>query len=325
MEVFLRFGRKVLKLLFIVGLTVVHAYPQTNRPPRRRPAADAAARPGPSPPDAGPPSAHRSPPPPPGPPTIAEDAPPASSAAAGSVSLAADPAAATAAARAAAGGLEPAGGLETTKTTRPVAPGVQLTSFDRYDADGWLRADALTADLAGGSTRRLRQLRRGQPGRAAARRRWTGPGRSPPSTATSSTSTTPVPPRASASATASWSSRRSPGTATRWRSPRRPRPGDRGELRRHRHPAHRAGAADPVQQHGAGRRHRRVHRALGDVHPAACGRGRGPRHRGHRDRRPGGQRGHARPAAARSRPAAPCCSAATPARTPWPALRPATR
>ncbi|MEU8297837.1 phosphodiester glycosidase family protein [Micromonospora sp. NPDC048909] len=49
-------------------------------------------------------------------------------------------------------GVEPADGLETAKTTRPVAPGVRLTSFDRYDADGWLRADALTADLTGGIT-----------------------------------------------------------------------------------------------------------------------------------------------------------------------------
>ncbi|TDC27062.1 multidrug transporter [Micromonospora sp. 15K316] len=48
--------------------------------------------------------------------------------------------------------VEPAGGLETAKTSRPVAPGVQLTSFDRYDAQGWLRADALTADLSGGVT-----------------------------------------------------------------------------------------------------------------------------------------------------------------------------
>ncbi|MEV0143376.1 MULTISPECIES: phosphodiester glycosidase family protein [unclassified Nonomuraea] len=37
--------------------------------------------------------------------------------------------------------------LETDKRTRPVAPGVSLTSFDRYDALGWLRGDALTADL----------------------------------------------------------------------------------------------------------------------------------------------------------------------------------
>ncbi|NES17332.1 MULTISPECIES: phosphodiester glycosidase family protein [Micromonospora] len=71
--------------------------------------------------------------------TIAEDAPAASSRPDTAVALAA-------------AGLEPAGGLETAKTTRPVAPGLDLTSFDRYDAAGWLRADALTADLSGGVT-----------------------------------------------------------------------------------------------------------------------------------------------------------------------------
>ncbi|MGC5021643.1 phosphodiester glycosidase family protein [Micromonospora sp. DT47] len=71
--------------------------------------------------------------------TAVEDAPRASSYPAASVALA--PA-----------GVEPAGGLETGKTTRPVAPGLDLTSFDRYDAAGWLRADALTADLTGGLT-----------------------------------------------------------------------------------------------------------------------------------------------------------------------------
>ncbi|WP_246064455.1 phosphodiester glycosidase family protein [Nonomuraea longispora] len=39
--------------------------------------------------------------------------------------------------------------LETTKRTRPVAPGISLTSFDTYDPLGWLRADAITADLGG--------------------------------------------------------------------------------------------------------------------------------------------------------------------------------
>lgn len=39
--------------------------------------------------------------------------------------------------------------IETAKRTRPVAPGLTLTSFDRYHAGGWLRADALTADLSG--------------------------------------------------------------------------------------------------------------------------------------------------------------------------------
>ncbi|WP_256257000.1 phosphodiester glycosidase family protein [Nonomuraea pusilla] len=41
----------------------------------------------------------------------------------------------------------PARRLETSKKTRPVAPGVTLTSFDTYDALGWLRADAVSADL----------------------------------------------------------------------------------------------------------------------------------------------------------------------------------
>ncbi|QGN47100.1 phosphodiester glycosidase family protein [Micromonospora sp. WMMD558] len=83
--------------------------------------------------------------------TAAEDTPRASSHPAGAVTLAADPAGATRAARTTTG-VEPAGGLETTKTTRPVAPGLDLTSVDRYDADGWLRADALTAELSGGVT-----------------------------------------------------------------------------------------------------------------------------------------------------------------------------
>ncbi|WP_323373687.1 phosphodiester glycosidase family protein, partial [Plantactinospora alkalitolerans] len=43
-----------------------------------------------------------------------------------------------------------ADGIETDSRTRPVAPGLDLTSYDRFDANGWLRADALTADLTGG-------------------------------------------------------------------------------------------------------------------------------------------------------------------------------
>ncbi|MEJ3749643.1 phosphodiester glycosidase family protein [Actinomycetes bacterium KLBMP 9797] len=42
--------------------------------------------------------------------------------------------------------------IETATRTRPVAPGLTLTSFDRYHAAGWLRADALTADLSGALT-----------------------------------------------------------------------------------------------------------------------------------------------------------------------------
>ncbi|MBE1484809.1 phosphodiester glycosidase family protein [Plantactinospora soyae] len=41
-------------------------------------------------------------------------------------------------------------GIETDSRTRPVAPGLDLTSYDRFDANGWIRADALTADLTGG-------------------------------------------------------------------------------------------------------------------------------------------------------------------------------
>ena len=32
--------------------------------------------------------------------------------------------------------------------TRPVAPGLEHTRFDRYDARGWIRVNALTADLS---------------------------------------------------------------------------------------------------------------------------------------------------------------------------------
>jgi exopolysaccharide biosynthesis protein len=46
--------------------------------------------------------------------------------------------------------VAPTDSLETASQTRPVAPGLSLTSFDRYGGDGWLRADALTADLSGG-------------------------------------------------------------------------------------------------------------------------------------------------------------------------------
>ncbi|NJQ03005.1 multidrug transporter [Streptomyces sp. PLAI1-29] len=46
---------------------------------------------------------------------------------------------------------EPDGALETSRTTRPVAPGVDLTSFDRLTPGAWLRADALSVDLRGGA------------------------------------------------------------------------------------------------------------------------------------------------------------------------------
>lgn len=42
--------------------------------------------------------------------------------------------------------------IDTARVTRPVAPGVELISFDRLDSLGWLRADVLSVDLTGGST-----------------------------------------------------------------------------------------------------------------------------------------------------------------------------
>ncbi|MGW4471533.1 phosphodiester glycosidase family protein [Nonomuraea sp. NPDC004354] len=71
------------------------------------------------------------------PPAPAEDAPPASSYSSDSTLLLNAPASRS---------------LETAKKVRPVAPGLTLTSFDRFDAAGWLRADALSADLSGGVT-----------------------------------------------------------------------------------------------------------------------------------------------------------------------------
>lgn len=44
------------------------------------------------------------------------------------------------------------GQIETSRTTRPVAPGMTLTSIDTVDATGWLRTDALAVDLGGGTT-----------------------------------------------------------------------------------------------------------------------------------------------------------------------------
>lgn len=38
-------------------------------------------------------------------------------------------------------------GIETARASRPIAPGVRLTSYDRLEADKWLRVDALSVDL----------------------------------------------------------------------------------------------------------------------------------------------------------------------------------
>ncbi|MDQ3404342.1 MAG: phosphodiester glycosidase family protein [Actinomycetota bacterium] len=51
--------------------------------------------------------------------------------------------------------VDPARRIETARTTRPVAPGVSLSSFDWYepgDAGGWIRGDALSVDLTAGTT-----------------------------------------------------------------------------------------------------------------------------------------------------------------------------
>ncbi|MER7049115.1 phosphodiester glycosidase family protein [Streptomyces jumonjinensis] len=40
-------------------------------------------------------------------------------------------------------------GIETARASRPVAPGIRLTSYDRLESDKWLRVDALSVDLDG--------------------------------------------------------------------------------------------------------------------------------------------------------------------------------
>ncbi|OKI34460.1 hypothetical protein A6A25_24585 [Saccharothrix sp. CB00851] len=50
--------------------------------------------------------------------------------------------------------VDPARRIETARSTRPVAPGVSLSSFDWYElggAGGWIRGDALTVDLTAGT------------------------------------------------------------------------------------------------------------------------------------------------------------------------------
>ncbi|MFD3516096.1 phosphodiester glycosidase family protein [Streptomyces sp. NPDC058657] len=46
-----------------------------------------------------------------------------------------------------------ADGIETARTSRPVAPGVRLTSYDRLEPDKWLRVDVLSVDLGAGAAR----------------------------------------------------------------------------------------------------------------------------------------------------------------------------
>ncbi|MGA6870864.1 phosphodiester glycosidase family protein [Streptomyces pratensis] len=44
-------------------------------------------------------------------------------------------------------------GIETARATRPVAPGVRLSSYDRLESDRWLRVDTLSVDLDGSGVR----------------------------------------------------------------------------------------------------------------------------------------------------------------------------
>ncbi|WP_406151315.1 phosphodiester glycosidase family protein [Streptomyces sp. NBC_01012] len=44
-------------------------------------------------------------------------------------------------------------GIETARASRPVAPGVRLSSYDRLESDKWLRVDTLSVDLDGSGVR----------------------------------------------------------------------------------------------------------------------------------------------------------------------------
>ncbi|MGW1819029.1 phosphodiester glycosidase family protein [Streptomyces sp. NPDC002125] len=44
-------------------------------------------------------------------------------------------------------------GIETARATRPLAPGVSLSSYDRLESDKWLRVDTLSVDLDGSDVR----------------------------------------------------------------------------------------------------------------------------------------------------------------------------
>ncbi|MEU9360890.1 phosphodiester glycosidase family protein [Streptomyces sp. NPDC048301] len=44
-------------------------------------------------------------------------------------------------------------GIETARATRPLAPGVSLSSYDRLESDKWLRVDSLSVDLDGTGVR----------------------------------------------------------------------------------------------------------------------------------------------------------------------------
>nr|WP_323449120.1 phosphodiester glycosidase family protein [Streptomyces sp. YSPA8] len=62
-------------------------------------------------------------------------------------------------------GIVDGDGIETARSSRPVAPGVRLTSYDRLESGSWLRVDTLAVDLGGSGVRADYLF----PGRVAAR------------------------------------------------------------------------------------------------------------------------------------------------------------
>ena len=51
------------------------------------------------------------------------------------------------------GSTADADGIRTSSSSRPVAPGIALTSYDRLESDKWLRVDSLSVDLDGTGAR----------------------------------------------------------------------------------------------------------------------------------------------------------------------------
>ncbi|MFE2147154.1 multidrug transporter, partial [Streptomyces sp. NPDC059456] len=73
----------------------------------------------------------------------------------------------------------PAEGIETARTGRQIAPGIRLESYDRLEADRWLRIDELRVDLGGSGGVRAEYLGGRGPATVAesAARHPAGPGR----------------------------------------------------------------------------------------------------------------------------------------------------
>ncbi|MFE2475833.1 hypothetical protein [Streptomyces sp. NPDC059389] len=70
-------------------------------------------------------------------------------------------------------------GIETARTGREIAPGIRLESYDRLEADRWLRIDELLVDLGGSGGVRAEYLGGRGPATLAesAARHPAGPGR----------------------------------------------------------------------------------------------------------------------------------------------------